>query len=202
MTVKERSELLIWRISLKIRIKTEVPSSNLKPGFHMICNGLRPSEAVCVGLTADDRRHRKQMFPFKSLTSVPLIVCKAKRKRNALASSQIGRVSRRTIVSRRYEADHLRHMFPLKNVLVGSVVMVGEVELDSTFPIIQTVCRRSPQTPGTDVSIRLQRGADLSAIVSQISDRCRSYGNQPGFTMTRLSQVRTILLHNKLRNTL
>ena len=31
--------------------------------------------------------------------------------------------------------------------------MVGKVELDSTFPIIQTVCRRSPQTPGTYVSI-------------------------------------------------
>ena len=45
--------------------------------------------------------------------------------------------------------------------------MVGKVELDSAFPIIQTVCRRSPQTPGTDVSIRLRHGADLSAIVSQ-----------------------------------
>ena len=26
--------------------------------------------------------------------------------------------------------------------------MVGKVELDSTFPIIKTVCCRSPQTPG------------------------------------------------------
>ena len=32
----------------------------------MIRNGLRPLEAVCVGLIADDRKHRRQMFPFKS----------------------------------------------------------------------------------------------------------------------------------------
>ena len=38
----------------------------VKPGFHMICNGLRRSEAVCVGLIPDDRKHRRQMFPFKS----------------------------------------------------------------------------------------------------------------------------------------
>ena len=38
-------------------------------------------------------------------------------------------------------------------MLVGSVVMVGKVELDSTFPIIQTVCRRSPQTPRTNILI-------------------------------------------------
>ena len=42
--------------------------------------------------------------------------------------------------------------------------MVGKVELDSTFPIIQTVCRRSSQRPRKDVSICLRRGADLSAI--------------------------------------
>ena len=29
-------------------------------------NGLRPSEAACVGLIADDRKHRRQMFSFKS----------------------------------------------------------------------------------------------------------------------------------------
>ena len=67
----------------------------------------------------------------------------------------------------RYYTDHLRHTFPLKIVLVGNVVMVGKVELDSTFPIIQTVCRRSPQTAGTYVFICLRRGTDLSAIVSQ-----------------------------------
>ena len=27
---------------------------------------LRPSEAVCVGLIADDRKHRRQLFKFKS----------------------------------------------------------------------------------------------------------------------------------------
>ena len=32
----------------------------------MICNGLRPSEAVYVALIADDRKHRRPMFPFKS----------------------------------------------------------------------------------------------------------------------------------------
>ena len=30
--------------------------------------------------------------------------------------------------------------------------MVGKVELDSTFPIIQTVCRRSPKTPRAEDS--------------------------------------------------
>ena len=48
-------------------------------------------------------------------------------------------------------------MFPLKIVLVGNAVMVGKVELDSTFLIIQTVCRRSLQKPGIDVSIYLRR---------------------------------------------
>ena len=39
----------------------------VKPGYHMIDgNGLRPSEAACVGLIADDRKHRRQMFSFKS----------------------------------------------------------------------------------------------------------------------------------------
>ena len=32
----------------------------------MICNGLRPSEAVCVGLIADERKHSRRMFSFKS----------------------------------------------------------------------------------------------------------------------------------------
>ena len=32
----------------------------------MICNGLRRSEAVCVGLIADDRKHRSKMFPYKT----------------------------------------------------------------------------------------------------------------------------------------
>ena len=56
--------------------------------------------------------------------------------------------------------------FHLKNVLVGSIVMGGKGELDSTFPIIHTVCRRSPQTPGTNVSICLRRDADLSQTVA------------------------------------
>ena len=39
--------------------------------------------------------------------------------------------------------DKLHETFHSVTVpLVGSVVMVGEVKLDSTFPIIQTVCRR------------------------------------------------------------
>ena len=58
--------------------------------------------------------------------------------------------------------------------------MVGKVELDSTLPIIQTVCRRSPQTPGIDVSICLQRGADLSAIVSQTDRRPSQIIWKPG----------------------
>ena len=43
-------------------------SSSAYPGFHLtvICNGLRPSEAVCVFLIADVRKHRRHMFPFKS----------------------------------------------------------------------------------------------------------------------------------------
>ena len=48
--------------------------------------------------------------------------------------------------------------------------MGEKVELNSTFSIIQAVaadCRRLPQTPGANVSICLQRGADLSAIVSE-----------------------------------
>ena len=32
----------------------------------MICNGLPPSEAVCVGLIADNRKYRGQVLPFKS----------------------------------------------------------------------------------------------------------------------------------------
>ena len=68
--------------------------------------------------------------------------------------------------------------------LVGSIVMVarGKVKLDSTFPIIQTTCRRSPQTSGTDLSICLRRGADLSAIVSQTDCRSLPIIWKPGFT--------------------
>ena len=58
--------------------------------------------------------------------------------------------------------------------------MIGKVELDSTFPIIQTVYRRSPQTPGTDISICLGRCADLSAIVSQIDRRPLETRLKPG----------------------
>ena len=49
----------------------------------MTCNGLRPSVAVCVGLIADDRKHRRQIFPLnlkRSQTSVPLIICEARKK--------------------------------------------------------------------------------------------------------------------------
>ena len=67
----------------------------------------------------------------------------------------------------------------IKIVSVGIVVMVGKVELDSIFPIIQTVCRRSPQTPGTNVSICLRRDvAYRRSCRRPIPDRCR-YGNHP-----------------------
>ena len=45
---------------------TQFMRSKLRPDFHMICNGLRPSEAAWVSCIADDRKHRRQMFPFKS----------------------------------------------------------------------------------------------------------------------------------------
>ena len=38
----------------------------IKRGFYMICNGLPPSEAVCVGLIADNRKYRGKVLPFKS----------------------------------------------------------------------------------------------------------------------------------------
>ena len=52
--------------------------------------------------------------------------------------SPIGRRSSQTNVS-------------IKIVQVKSVIMGGKVKLDSTFPIATSVCRRSPQTPGTNV---------------------------------------------------
>ena len=60
--------------------------------------------------------------------------------------------------------------------------MVGKVELDSTFPIIQTVCRRSLQTPETIFSICLRRGADLLTIVSPTDRRPLQIIWKPGFT--------------------
>ena len=59
--------------------------------------------------------------------------------------------------------------------------MIWKVELDSTFSIIQTVCRRSSQTLGTDVSICLRRGVDLSVIVSQTDRRPLQIIWKPGF---------------------
>ena len=55
--------------------------------------------------------------------------------------------------------------------------MVGKVDIDSTFPIILTVCRRSPQTPGTNVYICLRRGE-----VSQTDRRPFQIICKPGFT--------------------
>ena len=78
--------------------------------------------------------------------------------------------------------------------------MVGKVELDSTIPIIQTVCRRSPQMPGTNVFICLRRGADLSAIVSQTDRRplqiiwkpgLRQRLHERGFTSIRFHDFQT-----------
>ena len=43
-------------------------------------------------------------------------------------------------------ADRPRHTFPLKIVLVGTVVMIAKVELDSTLPTVPTACRRSSPT--------------------------------------------------------
>ena len=73
----------------------------------MIRNGLRRSEAVSVGLIADDRKHRRKMFPYKTeviedkRTTYPLRSEEKKahslRKRRYLN----GRVSRKTIVCRR-----------------------------------------------------------------------------------------------------
>ena len=47
-------------------VKIIVNGVEIKPGFHVIRTGLRLSEAVFVGLIADDRKHTRQMFPFKS----------------------------------------------------------------------------------------------------------------------------------------
>ena len=141
------------------------------------------SEAVCFGLISDDRKHHWQMFPFKTeviASKRATNLCEARRKmgargfpaewRQALTSSLIGHdtcFKANNIVS---PIGH-RQTFPLKIVLVGRVVMVGKVELDSTFTIIQTVCCRSPQTPGTNISACLRRGEHLSAIVSQTDRR-------------------------------
>ena len=57
-------------------------------------------------------------------------------------------------------ADRPRHTFPLKIVLVGTVVMVGKVEVDSTLPTVPTVCRRSSPMLEKSVSICLRRNAD------------------------------------------
>ena len=145
----------------------------------MICNGLRRSEAYLI---ADDRKHRRKMFPYKTEAIAD------KRTTNPLRSeektyfksdwtcfkennsvSPIGHRSYQTHVS-------------IKTVIAKSVVMVRKVELDSTFPITQTLCRRSPQTPGSNVSICLRRGTDLSAIVSQTDRRPLQIIWKPGFT--------------------
>ena len=112
------------------------------------------------------------MFPFilkRSQTWVPLIICEAKGEKGAHLLQvwlDVFQGERYCVGDRPQIISDTR--FHLKNVLIGSFVMVGKVELDSTFPIIQTVCRRSPQTPGTN-------GQPCSR---PIADRCRSYGNQ------------------------
>ena len=52
--------------------------------------------------------------------------------------------------------------------------MVGKVELDSTFPIIQTECRRRP---GGDRCLHMSATC-RRPIGDRVADRCRSYGNQ------------------------
>ena len=76
-------------------------------------------------------------------------------------------------------ADRPRHTFPLKIVLVGTVVMVGKVELDSTLPTVPKACRRSSLTLEKSVSICLRHNADWSPIViGDFADSFRSCGNQ------------------------
>ena len=134
---------------------------SVKPGFCMICNGLQPSKAECVGLIADDHKHRRQIIPFKFEAIAD------KRTTNPVRREENKERTYFKSDWRCYKGNNSvppigqRHAFPLKIVLVGSVVMVGKVKLDSTFPIIVTVCRRSPPTPGTEVSLCLQSGADV-----------------------------------------
>ena len=127
-----------------------------------------------MGLIGDDRKDRRQMFPFKSegiadkRTTNPLR--SEEKKPSTYLKSDWSRhdtcFKANNIVSPIGHRSSQTHV-SIKIVLVGSVVMVRKVELDSAFPIIETVCRRSKQTPGTNVTICLQCGADLSAIVSQ-----------------------------------
>ena len=49
--------------------------------------------------------------------------------------------------------DYRRQAFPLKIVLVGTVVMVEKVELDWTLPTVPTACRKSSPTLEKSVSI-------------------------------------------------
>ena len=53
---------------------------------------------------------------------------------------------RGTMICRRLPQTVPDITFPLKIVLVGTVVMVGKVELDSTLPTVPTACRRSSPT--------------------------------------------------------
>ena len=75
--------------------------------------------------------------------------------------------------------------------------MVGIVELDSTFPIIQTVCRRSPQTPGTDLSICLRRGAD-PAIDDGVADRSQTVADHMENRLNTLNISPVILSSREL----
>ena len=84
---------------------------SLKPGFCMICNGPQPSKADCVGLIADDHKHRRQIIPFKfeaiadKRTTNPL----RREENKERTSSLIGGVTRGTIVCRRQDRDTRFH---------------------------------------------------------------------------------------------
>ena len=58
---------------------------------------------------------------------------------------------------------------------------------NSTFPITQMVCRRPPQTPGTNVSICLRRDADRSPIMAPIVSQTDRRPLKPGSHMRRLT---------------
>ena len=151
----------------------------------MICNGLRRSEIVCVGLIADDRKHRRKMFPHKTEAIAD------KRTTNPLQSEE---KKARTY----FKSDWT--CFKENN----SVSPIGHRSYQTRVSIknCRSQKRRSrngqesrtrfnfPDHPDRCAADRLRRRGQMFPYVCDvaqtyrrlcprpIADRCRSYGNQ------------------------
>ena len=115
----------------------------------------------------------------RSQTSVPLILCKVRRKRRALTSSLIGRVSHNSVSPIGHRSSQIRVF--IKNCLSQKCRNDQESRTKRNRPCAADRLRRRDKCFHMSTTCP-RRGADLSAIVFQTDRRPLQIIWKPGFT--------------------